>query len=431
MSVLRSGCARTSTSSLSQGSALGPALFYFPALAPAPALRCVSTSSRCSAKEVDSSSASASHAPFEKRRIIDELRLASAGSKNPGAVAARSRRVLDDDTLRRAQVSPASLAAAASIGAADSGRPSLLDKLTAEGKPWKELKRGQKIARGTRFTTRFLLVVAGGTFTLAVVYALATELFAPNSPTVVYADAIRRVKRHDLTYTALLEPLRFLTHPPRNDLTDPSETLLPLPASARSTLRAHKPVAVYSVDGRTGREVMRLHFWIIGRERGTELGWFEEARGWTEHQFRQASARLQEAWERIDWNGNLAGTEAAEARIADSQAQWEGEIRSARESNGSSVASYLTLPFRAVGSMFGSVTRSPTDVGVSAGETSGRPGFGRRDEPGTFTTAEVVAELEKDDAGVFQYRSMYMRVPHDSIMARKLWVIKKKGEVIR
>ncbi|KAE8229169.1 hypothetical protein CF326_g5866 [Tilletia indica] len=396
------------------------------------AWRRLSTSSPSSAKDVGTSPASpsASHAAFEKRRILEELRL-SNGSKASGAVSSRDRRVLDDDTIRRAQISPSSLAAAASLGAADSGRPSLLDKLTAEGKPWKELGSGQKVARGTRYTTRFLLVIAGGTFTLAVVYTLATELFAPNSPTVIYADAIRRVKRHDTAHAVLLEPLRFLTHPPRNDMTDPSETLLPLPASARSTLRAHKPVVVYSLDGQTGREVMRLHFWIIGRERGTELGWFEEARGWTEHQVRQASARLQEAWERFGPNGTSSGTDEVQARIANSQAKWEEEIKSARGSDGSSITSYLTMPFRAVGSMFGAVTRSTSDVGVSAGESSDRRVFGRRNEPGTFTTAEVVAELEKDDAGVFQYRTMYMRVPHDSIMAQRIWVIKKKGEVVR
>ncbi|KAL9934483.1 hypothetical protein V8E36_006939 [Tilletia maclaganii] len=418
---------------------------------------CFSTSTSHRAKEVDPTTASASHAAFEKRRILEELRASSSSSSSSssstsssGSISEQRRKtvndtILDGDTLRRATAGSGSLAAAAMMGGGggggDGSRPSVLDRLTAEDKPWKQLRTGQKIARTTRYSTRVLLVLAGGTFTLAVIYTLGTELFAPNSPTVIYADAITSVKRHDETFLHLLEPLRFMTHPPRNDLTDPSETLLPLPASARSSLRAHKPVVLYSVDRASGREVMQLHFWIVGRERGTELGWFEELRGWSSHQFRQLSAKAQEAWERVRESGDGAldddGEENGRRKVEESRAEFEREIREARSSGaGSSIGSYLAAPFRAVGSLFGSVTRPSAELGLNGSSPSGG-GAGswslgsRRSEPGTFTTAEVVAELEKDDAGIFQYRAMFMRIPHDGIMAQRLWIIRKKGEVLR
>ncbi|KAK0527977.1 hypothetical protein OC834_004234 [Tilletia horrida] len=396
-----------------------------------------STTSCSAAKELDPAAAAASQTAAEQRRILDDLRASRpAGPSTSKSVFGPAKRktvddwILEGETLRRAQSRPSGLAAAGALGTAEDGRPSLLDKITAEGKPWKELGTGQKVARGTRYSTRILLVFSGGALALAIIYTLGTELFAPNSPTVIYADAIRRVKRHDGTFHILLEPLRFLTHPPRNDLTDPSETLLPLPANARSDLRAHKPLAAYSVDRTTGREVMQLHFWIIGRERGTELGWFEEARGWVAHHLLQMSARLQEAWDQAVGTGDgmLAGAaadSAAESRnrlAADEDGATHGQ-------QSSSLASYVAAPFRAVGSLFGAVTRPVTEVGLGSGDARWR--FGRSSEPGTFTTAEVVAELEKDDAGVFQYRSLFLRIPHDGIMAQRVWIIRKKGEVVR
>ncbi|KAK0546192.1 hypothetical protein OC845_004712 [Tilletia horrida] len=393
-------------------------------------------SSSCVAAAKDASESS--KAAFEQRRIIDDLRAATSSSSKDSSLSkgtptrpSVNDSILRGDILQRAQSRPSGLAAAAALGAQnDAQNPSLLDRITAEGKPWKQLNTGQKVARSTRYSTRFFLVLAGGTFTLAVIYTLGTELFAPNSPTVIYADAIRRVKKHDSTYTYLLTPFRFLTHPPRNDMTDPSETLLPLPASARSNLRAHKPVVSYSFDPVAQREVMRLHFWVMGREKGTELSWFEVGRSWTEHQLRQLSARLQEAWEQANWPvESLAMGDDRSSRAEGTTVASDPTSAELGRSEGI-FSRILSGPYHAVQSALGAVTRPVGQVGV--GSSNGNSSaWSRRNEPGTFTTAEVVAELERDNSGVFQYRSMYMRVPHDGLMPQRVWIIRKLGEVHR
>jgi hypothetical protein len=40
-----------------------------------------------------------------------------------------------------------------------------------------------------------LLVLVGGGLTIAVGWAVGSELFASNSPTVIYNDAVKRVRR--------------------------------------------------------------------------------------------------------------------------------------------------------------------------------------------------------------------------------------------
>lgn len=53
------------------------------------------------------------------------------------------------------------------------------------------------VARATLFSSRTILVIAGATFTFIIVYGLASELFSPNSPTVVYGEACKLVKNSE------------------------------------------------------------------------------------------------------------------------------------------------------------------------------------------------------------------------------------------
>lgn len=61
-------------------------------------------------------------------------------------------------------------------------------------KPWKELSPAGKAARATARATNFTVILMGAGLSAILAYALATELFAKNSPTVLYGDACDRIK---------------------------------------------------------------------------------------------------------------------------------------------------------------------------------------------------------------------------------------------
>ena len=60
-------------------------------------------------------------------------------------------------------------------------------------KPWKQLSTKGKVARTTARTTNLTVILFGGAFTCVLAYALATELFAKNSPTKLYEDACQKI----------------------------------------------------------------------------------------------------------------------------------------------------------------------------------------------------------------------------------------------
>ncbi|KIX05111.1 uncharacterized protein Z518_05983 [Rhinocladiella mackenziei CBS 650.93] len=59
---------------------------------------------------------------------------------------------------------------------------------------WSELSMGEKAARGTQQTFNFLLVSLGLVGTVTVSYLLYTELFAPDSSTIQFNAAVKRIK---------------------------------------------------------------------------------------------------------------------------------------------------------------------------------------------------------------------------------------------
>lgn len=73
----------------------------------------------------------------------------------------------------------------------------LIAKATGEGRSWSELGAAQRVARAGWKTSQVTVIIAGGTLTLLVVWTLMSEMFAPNSPTVIYKDACSRVEKCD------------------------------------------------------------------------------------------------------------------------------------------------------------------------------------------------------------------------------------------
>ncbi|KAI0029148.1 TIM21-domain-containing protein [Vararia minispora EC-137] len=81
-------------------------------------------------------------------------------------------------------------------------------------KPWSELSAGGKAARATARTTNLVVILFGAGLTAVLVYALTSELFSSNSPTVLYNDACERIRTSPRVARQLPGNLVFHTSPP-------------------------------------------------------------------------------------------------------------------------------------------------------------------------------------------------------------------------
>jgi TIM21 len=58
-------------------------------------------------------------------------------------------------------------------------------------------KPGTSVVRSTARTSNLLVILLGASLSVLLVYALATELYAENSPTVLYRDACDMIKKSE------------------------------------------------------------------------------------------------------------------------------------------------------------------------------------------------------------------------------------------
>lgn len=72
-----------------------------------------------------------------------------------------------------------------------------VDRNGVKPKKWSDLSAGGKVLRGTARTSNLTVILVGGAFSCILAYALATELFAKNSPTKLYDDACERIKKSE------------------------------------------------------------------------------------------------------------------------------------------------------------------------------------------------------------------------------------------
>lgn len=138
-----------------------------------------------------SSGGESSRSAAEQRRLLDELRRGLVAEVNKQ----QAESILKGTAPAGGVPNSMGLGLGSSIYSAPSKRPrGLIQKATGEGKSWSELKAGQKVARGTQKTYQFSLVVGGAVLVTLIVVALGSELYAPNSPTVIFKDACRRIE---------------------------------------------------------------------------------------------------------------------------------------------------------------------------------------------------------------------------------------------
>ncbi|KAH7883842.1 TIM21-domain-containing protein [Phlebopus sp. FC_14] len=115
-------------------------------------------------------------------------------------------------------------------------------------KKWSELTTGGKVVRTTQRATNLTVILLGAGLSAVLLYALTSELFSKNSPTVIYNDACERIKVSNRVSKYLHGPLTFHNSPP----------------SAVRPRHRNRHVASHVAVDSSGREHMLLNFYVKG-----------------------------------------------------------------------------------------------------------------------------------------------------------------------
>ncbi|OAX44887.1 hypothetical protein K503DRAFT_677753, partial [Rhizopogon vinicolor AM-OR11-026] len=102
--------------------------------------------------------------------------------------------------------------------------------------------------RTTQRTSNLAVILLGAGLSAVLIYALTSELFSKNSPTVLYNDACERIKASPRVAKYLRAPLAFHNNPP---------------SSIRPRHRHRHVSSQVAVDA-SGREHMLLNFYVQG-----------------------------------------------------------------------------------------------------------------------------------------------------------------------
>ncbi|KDN44686.1 hypothetical protein K437DRAFT_236366 [Tilletiaria anomala UBC 951] len=418
-----------------------------------PPHRLASTTSSSSTKDAQKSQQEASaKLASEQRKILADLRAATREDSNseshagPRSVTGRPGRTQADDlrdaaeaALRgsRSGVGPISLGMMGDTASTMPGRPSRLDTWTGDGKEWKDLSGGQKVARTTIFSGRLVFVTGGVALTLVLAYALATELLARNSPTVVYGDACKLVENNPEVKQHLLPPFTFhtsyATFAPSDSITSP------LPS------RRHRNRTVSAAvmrDSRTGDDLMLVRFFVGARDKDKDLSLWQQTRQGVIDGTLWCRERAEILWEDLAerWNESGAAGHTPDEQLArrggwallsgtvDKEGQGTLNYANAKlSSNDKPSGGIVASTGRALSGFLGSF------VGLTRGQGDAvRTAASAKHEPGTWSSGEVHGELHKDENGVFQFKRLFIDIPSSSSVVRKrVWIVRNGNEVQR
>ncbi|WFC96129.1 hypothetical protein MBRA1_002785 [Malassezia brasiliensis] len=280
----------------------------------------------------------------------------------------------NDKKLAEAQRMQTSLglAGTALYEGAQGTRSSRVDKWTGQGKSWKELRGGQK-----------------GVIT----YALASELFARNSPTVIYQQACKIIENSPKVHDYLLKPYTFQT-----SLTEFSD-YSPLNPPSHPTRPSQTVASMHVINPRTGKDTLYLHFFVEGRDKDTPLSLWQKARSgfldgvhWSKERVLDGYDAVRRWWE--EQNAEKSAVPLPAPPPKEPAKPW-----------------WITSKLRSITRNVGDLVGSSKDVlGISSVDLTSN----FRTAPGTWTEGEVHIELVKDEEGIYQYKRFYMDVPSSS-----------------
>ncbi|KAI5124415.1 hypothetical protein M0805_008299 [Coniferiporia weirii] len=287
-------------------------------------------------------------------------------------------------------------------------------------KKWNELSTKGKMVRTTARTTNFTVIIFGAGLTAVLAYALASELFARNSPTVLYGEACERIGKSEKITDHLPGPLTFHNNPP---------------SSARPRHRNRHVSSQLVVDS-SGREHLLLNFYARAAAPGSSSGSFFADDGHLARA-RDALRSLGEGDWSVDWDLDAANVWVHEqVRIASERARQlflylTGEAGSSLTSSSSSyslASGSNTSPGGALsplrkethigrseggGGLWASVTGLFSGIGKGISGEGLSSSSGRAKERGElFEEGEVHCDLVKDDDGNFVWRYIIVDMPN-------------------
>ncbi|CUA72285.1 hypothetical protein RSOLAG22IIIB_00950 [Rhizoctonia solani] len=267
-------------------------------------------------------------------------------------------------------------------------------------KPWKELSTGGKAMRVTARASNLTVILLGAGLSAVLVYALATELFAKNSPTVIYGESCDRIRSSHELSRFLIPPYKFHNNPPSSSASPPRHR----------NRHISSQVAVDSY----GREHLFLHFYMDGAMPNMRT--------------------LSPSWFDSEWN--FSYQEAAHWLKTQTTYAIDGARRS---------FAYLTgapLPSPSPPTRASNAGNDRTEIGKSSGEGAWsfagifsslkgktRGLGGETDERGLYASGEVHVDLVKDDKGIYQYRYLLVDIPSSRAYKHKRVFVERDSSV--
>ncbi|KAH8120602.1 TIM21-domain-containing protein [Phellopilus nigrolimitatus] len=284
-------------------------------------------------------------------------------------------------------------------------------------KKWSELSTKGKVMRTTARTTNLTVIVLGAGITAMLAYALASELFAKNSPTVLYGDACKLIEESDKISEHLPGPLTFHNNPP---------------SSSRPRHR-NRHVSSQLARDSAGREHLLLNFYIrsspgsssslfeedgyLGRVQNTiralgeEWTW-DDARTWGSEALQGARESARRVFLYLTGEAGSSSSSASFPFSSTSQSDAHDAAPSPygrRETHiGQHAGDEEGGLWASVAGLFSGIGKS---IGAAAG--SGAAGRGRKEGRGEiFEEGEVHCDLVKDDNGNFIWRYIIVDMPN-------------------
>ncbi|KAH9853057.1 TIM21-domain-containing protein [Lenzites betulinus] len=281
----------------------------------------------------------------------------------------------------------------------------------APEKKWSELSAGGKVMRTTARTTNLAVILAGAGLSIVLIYALTSELFSRNSPTVLYNKACGLIKDSPLVHQYLQEPIVFHNHPP---------------TVSRPRHRNHYVSSQIFVDSQ-GREHMLLNFYVQGRAPGSGPA----PAAADDDFFSRATQTVQEkvtALHSMSWEEAKEDVEKRAERVLD---MGRGVFRFL---SGEEVAKSKPPPMpvqehkqeQEKRGWLASVTGLFSDIKGSSRNSSGSASDAWNGP--AFTEGEVHADLVMNDQGYYDFRYLLIDMPNSNLRnPRRIFVQRAEG----
>ncbi|KAI0307941.1 TIM21-domain-containing protein [Multifurca ochricompacta] len=262
-------------------------------------------------------------------------------------------------------------------------------------KKWTELSPKGKAIRATARTTNLTVILFGAGLTAVLVYALTSELFSRNSPTVLYNEACERIKYSPRVARYLPGSLAFHNNPPTVLRPRHRNRHVSSQIVLDSSGREHMLLNFYVQADSQSLDLYTSHFesassWVKNTVTGIQdLSW-QEAKDWITFHTRETTDSAKDLFRYLSGDPMLPKSAAARAAFPKPQ------TKESPEDDGKGLWSSLTGLF---GSLKSGNRKGPQDGTLDAGH-------GR-----VWQEGEVHADLVRDDSGYFVFRYILIDIP--------------------